>query len=68
MLIGSIFSALVLVVASLVVVAEATAHSKEYDFFSGVGFGFLIDKDLEKEEIEVQTVFLCMRTTYIWKL
>lgn len=68
MLIGSIFSALVIAVAFLVLMAEVSAHSKEYDFLGGVGFGFLIDKDLEREEIEVQIVFLCMRTTYIWKL
>lgn len=68
MLVGSIFSVLILFVAVLVAVAEVTAHSKDYDFFSGIGFGFLIERDLVEGEIEVQTVFLCMVSTYIWKL
>lgn len=68
MLVGSIFSVLILFVAILVIIAETTALSKEYDCFNGCGFGFSVNRDLIKGEIEVQTVCVCFVATYIWKL
>lgn len=67
MLIGTVFSTLVIIIAFLVLLAEFTALDKDYEVVSGIGFGFVVNKDVEKRNIELQTVLLCVTATYIWR-